>query len=187
MAQAPARNNVMFMMIASPRAVAAHRRNIDLLVSTGQDLARTVEKTREMTIASLQTIGYRTAMMMRAMGDPAAMSNPEFTLMSHEKVEAAVESQQAMLESCQALFEGWTAWFAHQAGTTTKTMTELAACRTPADALQVQQHFMQCTCVNAAHAMTKLTQATVRMTNAGLLPIHKVAAANAQRLAREHG
>jgi hypothetical protein len=104
------RNNVNPMNLNSTRAIAAHRSNLDHLVSVGQDLARTAGKTQEMALASVQTIGYRTAMMLQALGDPVAMANPEFTLMGHEKVEAAVESHRAMLESGQALIEGWTAW-----------------------------------------------------------------------------
>src|SRR3954467_11175784 len=99
------------MPINNPRA-AAHRRNIDRLMSAGRDLARTVERTQEVALASVQTIGYRTAMMMQAFGDPVAMTNPEFTLMGREKVEAAVESHQAILSSFQTLMEGVLSWAA---------------------------------------------------------------------------
>ena len=104
------RNNVKSMTLNSARAFDAHRRNVNNLVSVGQYLAMTAGKTHEMALASVQTIGYRMAMMFQAFGDPEAMSNPEFTLMGHEKVEAAVESQRAMMESTQSLLEGWTAW-----------------------------------------------------------------------------
>ncbi|WP_158047883.1 phasin family protein [Skermanella pratensis] len=174
------------MMIASPQAIAAHRRNLGRLVAAGQDLARTAEKTQEMALASVQTIGYRTAMMMQAVGDPVAMTNPEFTLMGQEKVEAAIQSHHAMMDSCRAMFEGWSAWVMGQAGTTAKAMTELATCRTPADVVRIQQNFVQCSFVNATNAATKLTEAVIRMTDAGLVPIHKVAYANAERLAKEH-
>ncbi|MCP6258915.1 hypothetical protein NL429_28675, partial [Klebsiella pneumoniae] len=72
-----------------------------------------------------------------------------------------------------------------QAGTTTKAVTELATCRTPADIVRVQQNYVQCSFVNAANAATKLTEAVIRMADAGLVPIHKVASANAARLANE--
>src|SRR3712207_4969941 len=98
------------MTLNPTHAFDAHRRNVNNLVSVGQDLARTAGKTHEMALASVQTIGYRTAMMFQAFGDPVAMSNPEFTLMGHEKVEAAVESHRAMMESTQKRFEGWTVW-----------------------------------------------------------------------------
>jgi hypothetical protein len=181
------RNNVNPMNLNSTRAIAAHRSNLDHLVSVGQDLARTAGKTQEMALASVQTIGYRTAMMLQALGDPVAMANPEFTLMGHEKVEAAVESHRAMLESGQALIEGWTAWALGQANSTTKAFAELVTCHTPAQFVSVQQHYLQSTWINAATAAAKLTQAAIRITDSGLIPVHKVVAANAKRLAEQNG
>jgi hypothetical protein len=181
------RNSVNPMTIHSTRAIAAHRNNLDHLVNVGHDLARTAGKTQEMAMASVQTIGYRMAMMFQALGDPVAMANPEFTLMGHEKVEAAVESHRAMVESGQALIESWTAWALGQANTTTKAFAELATCRTPASFISVQQHYLQSTWINAATAAAKLTQAAIRITDSGLIPVHKVAAANAKRLAEKNG
>jgi len=175
------------MTFNSTHAIAAHRRNLDHLVSVGQDLARTAGKTQEMALASAQTIGYRTAMMFQALGDPVAMANPEFTLMGHEKVEAAVESHRAMMESGQALLESWAAWAFGQTSTTTRAFVELVTCRTPAEIVSVQQHYWQSTWINATNATAKLTQAAIRITDAGLIPVHKVAAANAKRLAEQNG
>jgi hypothetical protein len=175
------------MTLNPTHAFDAHRRNVNNLVSVGQDLARTAGKTHEMALASVQTIGYRMAMMFQAFGDPVAMSNPEFTLMGHEKVEAAVESQRAMMESTQKLLEGWTAWAFGQARTNVTTFSELATCRTPADVLGVQQHYLQSTWINATTAAAKLAQATIRITDAGLIPVHKVASANAKRLSEQSG
>jgi hypothetical protein len=175
------------MTLNPTHAFDAHRRNVNNLVSVGQDLARTAGKTHEMALASVQTIGYRTAMMFQAFGDPVAMSNPEFTLMGHEKVEAAVESQRAMMESTQNLLEGWTAWAFGQARTNAKAFSELAACRTPADILGVQQHYLQSTWINATTAAAKLAQASIRITDAGLIPVHKVVSANAKRLSEQNG
>src|SRR4051812_1533480 len=181
------RNSVNPMTLHSTRAIAAHRNNLDHLVSVGQDLARTAGKTQEMALASVQTIGYRTAMMLQALGDPVAMANPEFTLMGHEKVEAAVESHRAMLGSGQALIESWTAWALGQANSTTKAFAELVTCRTPAQFIGVQQHYLQSTWTNATAAAAKLTQAAIRITDSGLIPVHKVMAANAKRLAEQNG
>jgi hypothetical protein len=181
------RNNVKLMTLNSTRALDAHRRNVSHLVSVGQDLARTAGKTHEMALASVQTIGYRTAMMFQAFGDPVAMANPEFTLMGHEKVEAAVESHRAMMESGQALLESWTAWAFGQVNTTTKAFTELATCRTPADIIGVQQHYLLSTWINATAATAKLAQAAIRITDAGLIPVHKAASANAKRLSEQNG
>ena len=175
------------MTLNSTRAFDAHRRNVDHLVSVGQDLARTAGKTQEMALASVQTIGYRTAMMFQAFGDPVAMSNPEFTLMGHEKVEAAVESQRAMMESAQELIESWTAWAFGQAKTNAKAFTDLTTCRNPSDFIGVQQHYLQSTWINATTVAAKLAQATVRITDAGLIPVHKVASANAKRLSEQNG
>jgi hypothetical protein len=181
------RNNVELMTLNSTQAFDAHRRNVGHLVSVGQDLARTAGKTHEMALASAQTIGYRTAMMLQAFGDPVAMANPEFTLMGHEKVEAAVESHRAMMESGQALFESWMTWAFGQANNTTKAFAELATCRTPADIISVQQHYLQSSWINATTAAAKLAQAAIRITDAGLIPVHKVASANAKRLSERNG
>ncbi len=175
------------MPLNATRALDAHCRNVDHLVSVGQDLARTAGKTQEMALASAQTIGYRTAMLLQAFGDPVAMSNPEFTLMGHEKVEAAVESQRAMMESTQYLFESWTSWAFGQARTNAKAFTELASCRNPTDVFGVQQHYLQSSWINASTAAAKLAQAMVRITDAGLIPVHKVASANAKRLSEQNG
>jgi hypothetical protein len=175
------------MILNSTHALDAHRRNVGHLVSVGQDLARTAGKTHEMALASFQTIGYRTAMMLQAFGDPVAMANPEFTLMGHEKVEAAVESHRAMMESGQVLLESWTAWAFGHASTTAKTFTELATCRNPADFIRVQQHYLQSTWINATTVAAKLAQAAVHITDAGLIPVHKVVSANAKRLSEQNG
>src|SRR3954467_15401332 len=114
------------MNLNSTRAIAAHRSNLDHLVSVGQDLARTAGKTQEMALASIQTIGYRTAMMMQAMGDPVAMANPEFMLMGREKIEAAVESHQAIVSSFQTLMEGLMSWASNQHHDNVKTAVELS-------------------------------------------------------------
>ena len=175
------------MTLNPTHAFDAHRRNVNNLVNVGQDLARTAGKTHEMALASVQTISYRTAMMFQAFGDPVAMSNPEFTLMGHEKVEAAVESQRAMMESTQNLLEGWTAWVFGQARNNVKAFSELVACRTPADILGVQQHYLQSTWINATTTAAKLAQASIRITDAGLIPVHKVVSANAKRLSEQNG
>jgi len=174
------------MTINTPRAdFAAHQRNIGRLMSAGQDLFRTAEKTQEMALASVQTIGYRTAMMMQAMGDPVAMANPEFSLMGREKIEAAVESHQAIVSSFQTLMEGLLSWAAGQHHDNVKAAVELSTCRNPLDLLTIQQRYVYGTCINAANAGARLTQAMIRLSEAGLVPVHKVAAANAKRLASE--
>jgi hypothetical protein len=175
------------MTINNPRAAVAHRRNIGRLMNAGQDLARTAEKTHEMALASVQTIGYRTAMMMQAFGDPVAMTNPEFALMGREKMEAAVESHQAIVSSFQRLMEGLFSWAAGQHHDNTRTVVELATCRNPAQFLTIQQRYIHGTCINAANAAARFTEAAIRLTGAGLIPVHKVASANAKRLARENG
>ena len=59
-------------------------------------------------------------------------------------------------------------------------------CHTPAQFVSVQQHYLQSTWINAATS-AKLTQAAIRITDSGLIPVHKVVAANAKRLAEQNG
>ncbi len=51
----------------------------------------------------------------------------------------------------------------------------------------MQQHYLQSTWINATTAAAKLAQAAIRITDAGLIPVHKVASANAKRLSERNG
>src|SRR5688500_3570254 len=93
------------MNAATLRALATQRRNTGHLVRAGRNLVETAGRTGDMAVASARTIGYRTARMVQALGDPVNLVDPEFARMGHEKVEAAMKSGQAVAGGVHDVYE----------------------------------------------------------------------------------
>lgn len=134
--------------------------------------------------ASMRTIGFRTAMMVRAAGDPVALADPEFTRMVREKVEAFAGAGGAVVGGVQALQGLWAAAMVGQMLGTAQACAALASCRTPADVAVVQGRWLAASQSEAVRSATRIMEATFGLYGAGLDPIHAVVTANARRLAR---
>jgi hypothetical protein len=149
-----------------------------------RELTDTAEKAGQLGMAAASTITHRAVMMAQAMSDPvAAMSNPEFTRMGVEKVEAAVEATRALTEGFQDLGLAWWELMAGQMQLASEAATGLQRCRTPTDFMALQsQSFSRCMTAGMAAGLRFAESATALM-GAGLNPMHRTASANARRLA----
>lgn len=172
-------------MPGSAKRPTAVGRDHARLQTAGRRMAKTALAAGEMATAAGQVIGYRTAMMAEAMGDPAAMIDPEFTLMGHEKVDAILESAVAMADGTRALFDAWTVWMTGQSRAALGAVSGLATCRTPFDLLEVQYRFIEASLSGTMASGSRIALGAARLAQAGLAPVHRTATANALRLARE--
>jgi hypothetical protein len=141
-------------------------------------------KMGEMMLASAQVIGHRTNRMANAGVVPSLRDQREFTLMGQEKIEAVVESAQAVASRMMGLNQqiGTLALRQMMAGAT--GMMALATTRNPAQSSKLQAKLMQETVSNSSNAASQLANTVVHVADQGLKPIHTRATANAKRLAK---
>jgi hypothetical protein len=150
----------------------------------GLDMIQAATRSGELAHASAYTISRRVGMMMQAAGDPSAMSDPEFTRMVTEKVEAFSAAGGAVMGGVQTFWGVWTAAAVGQMLGVAQACTALAACRTPEEVAQVQRRWIDASRKEATATLERLAGATVALFSAGLAPIHAAASANARRLGR---
>ena len=139
---------------------------------------------RELAAASAKTIAHRGALIAKAMGSPAGLSGPEFTRMSDEKHAVAIESSAAMLgklpEFNRVLMDFWF----RQLQRSASSALALAACRSVPAAAAVGMRAAEAMVTDMISASIRLTRSTQHVADAGMMPIHRVASANAVRLGR---
>lgn len=150
----------------------------------GLDMVRAAARSGELAQASAYTISRRVGMMMQTAGDPEAMSDPEFTRMVTEKVEAFSAAGGAMMGGVQTFWGVWAAGATGQVLGAAQACAALALCRTPAEAVRVQRRWLDSSCREASAALGRLAGASITLFSASLTPIHAAAAANARRLGR---
>lgn len=140
-------------------------------------------KTSEMLFASSQVISHRTSRMAMAGPVPNARDRKEFALMGQEKLEAAVESTQAIIHRMFALQieMASTAFRQYVAGATSL----FAFAATPASVLTAggQARFLR-SFLAPLHTATSLSGNMARVAQHGLKPIHSRATSNARRLGK---
>lgn len=140
-------------------------------------------KTGEMLFASSQVIAHRLNRLANAGITPNARDRKEFTLMGQEKVEAVIESQQAMgvrlISMCQQagalLFRQWM--------DAASSVMGLAFSRDLAQSASKHNALMQTGQANLAALFSHWSQAVAGLAHHGLKPIHSRATSNAKRLA----
>ncbi|MBP2229271.1 hypothetical protein J2847_002565 [Azospirillum agricola] len=155
------------------------------LCAVAGHLAKTGMRSGEMGVAAAQTIGYRTAMMAAAIGNPIDFANPEFIRMGSEKVEASVEAFHAVATGLGEFSNAWMTMLAKQAQAATAVFGGLSACRSPADLAGIQQRAIAEAVDAGIHASLRLVEAAATLTAAGINPAYRKVRANARRLARE--
>jgi len=138
-------------------------------------------KTGEMMLASAQVISHRTSRMSKAGPTPNARDRREFALMGREKMEASVESAQAMAMRLMKVNPLLGAHAARQMLTSATAVMSLAASRTVGEAMKRQAALIRAVTQSAATA-SRLSGSTARIAQRGLKPIHARATANARRL-----
>ncbi|HYE52962.1 MAG TPA: phasin family protein [Azospirillaceae bacterium] len=155
------------------------------LARAGAELTRTAAQAGEMSVAAGTTIAYRLAMMAEAAANPLAWTDPEFTLMGREKLEAVAEAGVAVWGGLGAFQEGWFRWSTKQAQAAGEAMAALAMMPTPVGLAEAQRRFAERSLAGACSAATGFALAASRLGGLGLAPIHRAASDNARRLARE--
>lgn len=140
-------------------------------------------KTTEMMMASAVVIGHRTSRMNAAGSKPSARDRREFGVMRDEKIKAAGQSAQAMATQLLSMnpLLGVRAYRQMLAGAT--AMMSLAGSRTLGQFVGRQASLMRTLSESMAPA-SDLSEATARLVQSGLKPIHSRATANARRLGK---
>lgn len=155
------------------------------LYAVAGQFAKTGMRSSEMGVAAAQTIGYRTAMMAAAMGNPVDLANPEFVLMGSEKVEASVEAFHAVATGIGEFSTAWMSMLAKQAEAATVMFGGFSACRSPSDLADIQCRVLAELIDAGIHAGLRLVEASAALTAAGMRPAYRKVRANARRLASE--
>lgn len=138
-------------------------------------------KTSAMLFASAYVIGHRTGRMALAGPRPSARDQREFTLMSQEKIDAAIASATAMSMQSMRVNMNIGARFAEQMWGTTHALMSLGSSRTPSQAF-ARQGTLARALARAPQSATDMLHSTARVMQHGLKPIHARATANSRRL-----
>jgi hypothetical protein len=140
-------------------------------------------KTGEMMLASAQVIHHRTGRMAAAGATPSARDRREFALMGQEKLEAGVESAQAMAAQLMTLNPLLGARAVKHMMSGAAEVMSLAASRTAGQAMARHAKLVR-TMTQSAATAAQLSGAAARLAHRGLIPIHSRATANAKRLGK---
>ncbi|HJV85577.1 MAG TPA: polyhydroxyalkanoate granule-associated phasin [Noviherbaspirillum sp.] len=139
-------------------------------------------KTSEMMITSAQVIHHRAGRIVTAGALPSERDRREFTLMGQEKLEAVVESAQAVATRTIIIYtQIGTLGFRQLLNSTTGLMNFIAS---PAALLSASgQADLLRGAIDGSSAMaSQLSSALARLAHHGLKPIHTRVTGNAKRL-----
>ena len=138
-------------------------------------------KTMETMLASAQVISHRTSRMALAGPVPSERDRREFALMGQEKIEAGMQSAQAITAHLMTIAPRLGALAMSHLLRTSAAFMALAGSQTPAQFVARQAaltHALGQSAVGMAEASTSAS----RLAHRGLKPIHAAATANARRL-----
>jgi hypothetical protein len=141
------------------------------------------QQTSELAVASASVLDLRTRQMADAGLTPNARDHQEFALMGQEKMDAAVESTQAMIAGMLAMQQ----WLVHatlqQLSSSAAAVAALFTTKTPADLVEAQATLASERLANFQSAGEKAAAYLTSTAAQGLHPVHSRATANARRLA----
>lgn len=140
-------------------------------------------KTAEMMVASAQVIHHRTGRMTAAGHNPSARDRREFALMRQEKIDATMESAQAMSSQVMATNARLGLRYFQLMSTSTAALMSLASSRTVSQSMARHAKLVR-TVSAAAPLSAAIAAAGVKIAHRGLKPMHSRANANAKRLGR---
>ena len=140
-------------------------------------------KTLEMMLASAQVIGHRTGRMALAGPAPNARDRREFALMGQEKIEAGVQSAQAMAAHMMLMSQPWGALAFRHLLRNSAAFMSLASSQTPTQ-LIARQAVLARAVAQSAVSMADVSRNATTLAHRGLKPIHARAIANAKRLGK---
>lgn len=152
----------------------------DTLDTTLVDLA---QQTSEIAVASASVIDHRTRQMANAGLTPNARDHQEFALMGQEKMDAAVESTQAMIAEMLAMHQWLVQATLQQLSASAAAIASLFTTQTPADLVQAQATLASDMLANLQSAGEKAAAHLTSTAAQGLHPVHSRTTANARRLA----
>jgi len=138
----------------------------------------------QMMLTSAQVIGQRITRMLLAGDTPTRGDQRELTLMSEEKVAAAVESAQVMTQGMFKLGQDLAVMAGKQMLAGVPLMMSIATSTTPGQSAARQANFARAGLANAAQANSHIASSVPRIAHKGLAPIHSKASANRKRLAK---
>ena len=156
-------------------------RNTNLFINPLQAWFTLAVKTGEMMMASATVISYRTGRMATAGPNPSEKDRKEFALMGQEKMDAAVESAQAMALQMMTLSPQLGVRAFEHISKGTADMLSLVSSQTVHQAVTRQAKLMK-TISQSTNTATQLSDSAIEIAEQGLAPIHARVTANAKRL-----
>lgn len=146
------------------------------------ELAATTMVLGETLWAAQQTIGLRAVRLAAAGFDPVRLRDPEFSTMIWEKLDAALEAQNALVAGLWTLSDVWLEWLAQQVTATAQAGLDMAAPPDPIRYGGVASDYVE-TSLNAAEiACGRIALEASRLGGRGLAPYHRATNENARRL-----
>lgn len=138
-------------------------------------------KTAEMTSASAQVYNHRMSRMVNAGSFPSAADQREFSRMGQEKIEAGMESLQAMIDHAMSMNYSLWQQYVSQLMAVGTAMLSLATSRTITQSLARQQKLTRAV-MTSSRTGARLSDSAAKLSSRGLRPVHSRASANARRL-----
>jgi len=157
-------------------------RTLNLFMNPFLLWSRLAWKAGEMAIGSLQVIGHRTSRFAHAGIVPSARDQREFTLMSQEKNEAAMESAGAIGARILMLNQQFAALAFKQMLSASAALVSIGASRTVPESVGRQSKLVRDTLVSSAVTASKLSGTTAKLARRALRPVHARVKANVRRL-----
>jgi len=140
-------------------------------------------KTAEMMTASAQVIGHRSRRLATATTPPSARDQREFAQMGQEKVDAAVESAQAVTKQLLRLDPLLGLRASRHMFAAAAAMMSLASSRSAAQVMTRQARLLR-VAADSSSTMSTISAASARVARSALKPVHIRAKTNAKRLGK---
>ena len=157
---------------------------LNLFVNPFLIWSRLAWKASEMAIGAAPVIGHRTSRLGLAGSVPSARDRREFALMGREKLEAALDSAQAVSLRMLMLNQQFAALAFKQMLLASVALMSIASSRNAAEAAQRQSKLVRDTMTSAAVAASKLSGSTAQVARRALTPVHTRVRGNVRRLGR---
>lgn len=136
------------------------------------------------TTASAQTIGHRTSLIGRAMANPAALSNPEFSTMYTEKLAVANQAVAAMVGQSGGMQRAWSEFWFQQMRRSWAAAPQFIGSVTPGRFMQVAANSAGTLLSDWMALGASIAKVSETMADAAAKPVRRAAVSNAKRLAR---
>jgi hypothetical protein len=157
---------------------------LNLFVNPFLMWSRLAWKAGEMAIASAPVIGHRASRLMLAGSLPSARDRREFALMGEEKLEAALDSAQAVGVRLLMLNQQLAAATFKEMLSASAALMSIALSRTAAESVERQSKLMRTTMRSSVVAASKLSGSTAQLARRALEPVHTRVSGNVRRLGR---